>query len=235
VFTARSRQNPFANRRRQQREAAESEQETAAILDDPGTMAAIAEAEAELVPNAVPHDTRDASSDDITDAPDISTYAASGFVESSTETEEVQIERNESVIPLTGLSPETQAKIDAVMNHAIPPLNVDERVDEQHAEAREKLADALDVPVEVITPLKDREESKRGRGRPRPQETIERDNAVHALLVGADADTGISKESIAAELGEKEQQVYSSLRQLTKEGRAETRYVKPHGYRWFAL
>jgi len=75
----------------------------------------------------------------------------------------------------------------------------------------------------------------RKRGRPRPQETIDRDNAVHALLVSADSQLGIPKEAIAVDLGEKEQQVYSSLRQLTKEGRAESRYVKDIGYRWFAV
>ena len=76
---------------------------------------------------------------------------------------------------------------------------------------------------------------KRGRGRPRPQETIDRDNAVYRLLQAADKVEGVSKEALAIALDEKEQQVYSSLRQLTKEKRAETRYVKPHGYRWFAL
>ncbi len=208
-FTARSRQNPFAERRRAQREA---EAETAAILSDPDTMEAIAEAEAEKpVPVAVPVDLNPDSSE-YTQAPDISTYVTGGVVELpdtiETVPDEVQPELVEIAKPV--LSPETQAKIDAVMNHAIPPA-----ADEQPAEPES--------------------DPKRGRGRPRPQETIDRDNAVHALLVGADPDTGISKESIAAELDEKEQQVYSSLRQLTKEGRAETRYVKPHGYRWFAL
>lgn len=208
-FTARSRQNPFAERRRAQREA---EAETAAILSDPDTMEAIAEAEAEKpVPVAVPVDLNPDSAE-YTQAPDISTYVTGGVVELPDTIEpvpdEVQSELVEIAKPV--LSPETQAKIDAVMNHAIPPV-----ADEQPAEPES--------------------DAKRGRGRPRPQETIDRDNAVHALLVGADPDTGISKESIAAELDEKEQQVYSSLRQLTKEGRAETRYVKPHGYRWFAL
>lgn len=77
------------------------------------------------------------------------------------------------------------------------------------------------------------EQSKRGRGRPRPQETIDRDNAVHNVLRSNPA--GVSKAELARALGEKEQQVYSSLRQLTKEGRAKNRYVKDVGYRWFAV
>lgn len=232
VFTARSRQNPFAKRRREQ------------------AAAKAAEAAAAPEPVAVPFD-RNAESEEYVQAPDIATFATGGVVEQpkpmlvepsadeahaaadeltqlgeeiDTETkkdffvelpaaietvpEEAQRELMQIALPV--ISPETQAKIDAVVNHAIPP-----------------------APAEPVVELVD--EPKRGRGRPRPQETIDRDNAVHALLVGADAETGISKESIAAELDEKEQQVYSSLRQLTKEGRAETRYVKPHGYRWFAL
>lgn len=110
------------------------------------------------------------------------------------------------------------------------------------ARAREKLAAATDVPVDAITTLEDHEKheeqqatkpTKRKRGRPRPQETIDRDNAVHALLVDA-GEHGIAKGDLAIALAEKEQQVYSSLRQLSREGRAETGYVKDVGYRWFA-
>lgn len=212
-FTARSRQNPFAERRRAQREA---------------------EAEAEKpVPVAVPVDLNPDSAE-YTQAPDISTYATGGIVELpgtiETVPDEVQPELVEITKPV--LSPETQAKIDAVMNHAIPPVvdkpsMLDTLIETMPSEqGRAPIAEPETAPED---------EPKRGRGRPRPQETIDRDNAVHAMLVGADPDTGISKESIAAELDEKEQQVYSSLRQLTKEGRAETRYVKPHGYRWFAI
>lgn len=212
VFTARSRQNPFAKRRREQ------------------AAAKAAEAAAAPEPVAVPFD-RNAESEEYVQAPDIATFATGGVVEAPKPTlvepsadeahaaadeltqlgEEIDTEtKKDFFVELPTISAETQAKIDAVVNHAIPP-----------------------APAEPVVELVD--EPKRGRGRPRPQETIDRDNAVHALLVGADAETGISKESIAAELEEKEQQVYSSLRQLTKEGRAETRYVKPHGYRWFAL
>lgn len=78
------------------------------------------------------------------------------------------------------------------------------------------------------------DEPKRGRGRPRPMATVVRDGKVYDLLQ-RNGGVGISKADIAATLDEKEQQVYSSLRQLSKEGRAETRYVKDDGYRWFAV
>lgn len=82
------------------------------------------------------------------------------------------------------------------------------------------------------TPPPEAEQPKRTRGRPRPQETIDRDNAVLAHLQTAHPE-GLSKVELAVSLGEKEQQVYSSLRQLSKEGRAENRHTT-EGYRWFA-
>lgn len=214
MFTARNRQNPFAKRRREQAEAAQQAAEQA-------------------VPVAVPVDLNPDSAE-YTQAPDISTYATGGVVEhddtahlmsSSANAErlhkavaDVAAGRNlveptaEELSAVIEISADTQAKIDAVMSHAIPP------VAEQ--------ADPEPAPAEA--------ETKRGRGRPRPQETIDRDNAVHSYLVEA-GDDGLSKEQLAEKTKEKEQQVYSSLRQLSKEGRAENRYVKPHGYRWFAV
>jgi len=228
VFTARNRQNPFAARKRR---------------------AAEAEAAAQAEPIAAPFD-RNPESEEYVQAPDIATYATGGVVEqpkpvlvepSADEEHEAADELNQldqtieaemqtdhyAAIPV--LSPETQAKIDAVMSHAIPPvaepLTLDELIE---------TAEPGPAPIaEPETPPES--EPKRGRGRPRPQETIDRDNAVHDLLKAADADEGVSKEALAISLDEKEQQVYSSLRQLSKEGRAETRYVKGHGYRWFAV
>jgi hypothetical protein len=213
VFTARNRQNAFAKRRREVREAQQAD---------------VPPAE----PTAVPYDTRNAESADVVDAPDVSTFATGGVVDPPEPmsldfppTDE-QMQRADEVLrvdpePLPEISPipvelapiisaETRAKVDAVLNHAI------ESVEPQTA------AEVTDAP-------------KRGRGRPRPQETIDRDNAVHRLLTNADPVEGVSKEALAISLDEKEQQVYSSLRQLSKEGRAETRYVKGHGYRWFAV
>jgi hypothetical protein len=204
VFTARNRQNAFAKRRREAREAQQAETPPAE-------------------PTAVPYDTRNDASDDITDAPDVSTYATGGVVEQPKPTlvEPSEDEEHETavIVDLPTISAETRAKVDAVLNHAITPVDDAAPVESE--------------PEPAAAPAEN--EPKRGRGRPRPQETIDRDNAVHALLTAADPDEGVSKEALALSLDEKEQQVYSSLRQLSKEGRAETRYVKPHGYRWFAL
>lgn len=223
MFTARSRQraNPFAALSRQ-KAAAQKQAKKAPASPEP---------EPEAVPNpepaAMPFD-RNPESEEYEQAPDISTYTTGGVVPTTTVEDEIIGEHGpEHVVPLTHISADTQAKIEAVMNHAIPPV-AEERPDHPGPRGAEHMR-----PLRESAPMAD--ESKRGRGRPRPPETIARDNAVHALLVGADPESGISKESIAVELGEKEQQVYSSLRQLTKEGRAETRYVKPHGYRWFAV
>src|SRR5688500_18840737 len=83
VFTARNRQNAFAKRRREAREARESEKETTAIMADPDAMAAIAEADAE--PTAGPYDTRNGASDGVTDAPDLSPHATDGVAFPATE------------------------------------------------------------------------------------------------------------------------------------------------------
>lgn len=208
MFTARSRQNPFAKRRRAQ---AEAEQAQA---------------------SAVPFDSN--KSPDHVETPDIATLATGGpideakplFVELPDEqadrllaeqdaadelsrlgqeiafppTEE-QTAQGNTVLDVASIPVETQAKIDEIVNRAVPP--------------------AADEP-------------KRGRGRPRPAETIARDAAVLNLLKLSGED-GMSKESIASQVKEKEQQVYSSLRQLSKDGLAETRHIKGLGYRWFAL
>ncbi len=196
LFTARSRQNPFAERKRREAEKRA--------------------AEAEAEPVAVPYD-RNPESEEYVQAPDISTFATGGIVEPPKPVlvEPSADDEHEAADPVAIEIPaETQAKIDAVMNRAIPPV-----------------ADEQTAGVSAADPESD---AKRGRGRPRPQETIDRDNAVHELLKAADAVEGVSKEALALSLDEKEQQVYSSLRQLSKEGRAENRYVKGHGYRWFA-
>lgn len=77
--------------------------------------------------------------------------------------------------------------------------------------------------------------AERKRGRPRPQAVIERDARVLQLVKDAEQ-VGISKPEIAALMDEKEQQVYTSLRQLQKEGHVENRYVTDiKAYRWFAV
>lgn len=214
MFTARNRQNAFAKRRREVREAQQADAPPAE-------------------PTAVPYDTRNAGSADVVDAPDVSTFATGGVVFPPTEEQQAAadelLQLGQEVDPTPVVEPipvelapvisaETRAKVDAVLNHAITPVDDSAPVEP--------------APEPAAAPAEN--EPKRGRGRPRPQETIDRDNAVHALLTAADADEGVSKEALALALDEKEQQVYSSLRQLSKEGRAVNRYVKPHGYRWFA-
>lgn len=215
MFTARNRQNPFAKRRREQ---AEAEQQQAAE---------------QAVPVVVPVDLNPDSAE-YTQAPDISKVAEGGVVEAPKPTlvepsTDAQHEQADPAPVAIEISADTQAKIDAVMNHAIPPV--------EPTTSDELIASITGTgPAPVVEPETPPEsDAKRGRGRPRPQETIERDNAVYELLKAADAVEGVSKEALALSLGEKEQQVYSSLRQLTREGRAETRYVKGHGYRWFAI
>lgn len=55
-----------------------------------------------------------------------------------------------------------------------------------------------------------------GRGRPRPQDTIERDNKVHALLVEQGS---LSRTQIAEKLGITTSLAYMSLFRLNKDGR----------------
>lgn len=232
MFTARNRQNAFAKRRRAQ---AESQAETEAILADADTMAAIAEAEAET-PAAVPYDTRTAESADVVDAPDVSTFATGGVVE-------LHGDGEGTALPEWIPTDEQMQHADEVLHTEPEPTPVVEPIPVEmapviSAETRAKVDAVLSGKIESVEPqtaAETADEPKRGRGRPRPQETIDRDNAVHRLLTNADPVEGVSKEALAISLDEKEQQVYSSLRQLSKEGRAETRYVKGHGYRWFAV
>jgi len=209
VFTARNRQNAFAKRRREVREAQQADTPPAE-------------------PTAVPYDTRNAESADVVDAPDVATLDFPPTEEQTRAADELlQLGQEVDPTPVPPLpvelapviSAETRAKVDAVLNHAITPIDDSASVEPE--------------PEPAAAPAES--EPKRGRGRPRPLETIVRDGKVYDLLKAADADEGISKEALAISLAEKEQQVYSSLRQLSKEGRAETRYVKGHGYRWFAL
>jgi hypothetical protein len=232
VFTARNRQNPFAKRRREERAAQTAEPPTPAPESSPEPPAP-----KPVQTAAVPFDSRTAASDGITDAPDLSTFATGGVVGQAVigpPSEHVYgldaPERGNIgvpvIVPHSVIDADTQAKIDAVLNGRIEPVG-ENHPGPRGAETMRPHGTAAAEAAES--------EPKRGRGRPRPQETIDRDNAVYKLLTAADADEGVSKEALALSLDEKEQQVYSSLRQLSKEGRAETRYIKGHGYRWFAV
>lgn len=219
MFTARNRQNPFAKRRQAQAEAE----------------AAISAPESSPEPPA-PKPVQMATGG-IIDPPKMILVEPSSDAEFPRADEQTM--QANVVLDVLPISAETQAKIDEIVNRAVSTVDDGEDDDfDDEALTLDTLIDTMTDPgpapsVEPQDPPED--EPKRGRGRPRPQETIVRDNAVHTLLLGADPESGISKESIAAELDEKEQQVYSSLRQLKKEGRADTRYVKDHGWRWFAV
>lgn len=114
---------------------------------------------------------------------------------------------------------------------AAPAVAVSGEVSELSVPAVEAPADVAGAPVET-TPTT--EHSAR-RGRPRSAAVEERNAKVLELVGGAQRD-GIAKSDIAELLGEKEQQVYTSLRQLAQDGKVESRNVPEAGeYRWFAL
>ncbi len=77
------------------------------------------------------------------------------------------------------------------------------------------------------------EEPPARRGR-KPTPEVQARTAQVLIAVMEAGQTGISKPDIAAKLGEKEQQVYTSLRQLQKEGRVDVTHIDAVGYRWFA-
>jgi len=76
------------------------------------------------------------------------------------------------------------------------------------------------------------ETSKRGR-KPDPA-VAERTARVLEEVQKAGA-SGISKPKLAEVLEEKEQQIYTSLRTLQKEGKVESKSLEGLGYRWVAL
>lgn len=215
--TARKRNNPFAERVRQQRA---QQQQRPAAKPKPAPE-----------PKPTPEEQRD------TDQPlgDLREVAklAEGGITAPRGGDDVTLAENgapEFVIPL-------KAEQKAAEIAAAASVGIERGMDTTEVlSAAEAWAapdpDEIDAQVTKRAPG-DIGAPKRGRGRPRPQETIDRDNAVHNVLRSNPA--GVSKAELARALGEKEQQVYSSLRQLTKEGRAKNRYVKDVGYRWFAV
>lgn len=76
------------------------------------------------------------------------------------------------------------------------------------------------------------EKPRRGR---KPSPEVQARNAGVLKLVTEAGPAGISKPAIAEGMGEKEQQVYTSLRQLQAEGKVESKYLDGLGYRWLAL
>lgn len=76
------------------------------------------------------------------------------------------------------------------------------------------------------------EKGKRGR---KPSPEVQARNARVLDAVVKAEQVGISKPAIAELLGEKEQQVYTSLRQLQGDGKVDVKHVDGTGYRWFAV
>jgi hypothetical protein len=83
-----------------------------------------------------------------------------------------------------------------------------------------------------IATVPEPEKGKRGR---KPSPAVQERNARILEIVKNAEQVGISKPDIAAILEEKEQQVYTSLRQLQAEGKVESKYLDGLGYRWLAL
>jgi multidrug efflux pump subunit AcrB len=95
-----------------------------------------------------------------------------------------------------------------------------------------KAADELSALGQEIQPETDQGKAKRGR----PQSAAVKERNARILeIVKKSEQVGISKPDIAELLGEKEQQVYTSLRQLQAEGLVESKYLDGLGYRWLAL
>lgn len=83
-----------------------------------------------------------------------------------------------------------------------------------------------------LEPEPETEKPRRGR---KPSPEVQARNARVLEIVKNAEQVGISKPDIAAILEEKEQQVYTSLRQLQAEGLVESKYLDGLGYRWLAL
>jgi hypothetical protein len=285
VFTARNRQNPFAKRRRAQQAEAEAAEPAPESSTEPPAPKPVQMASGGVVEPPADETayllSSEANAERLREA--VADIDAGRNLVEFPPTEEETTQAN-VVLDVPPISAETRAKIDEIVNRAVPPVaepaeawaapdpaEIDAQVTRHETvepeptpeaetaailadpDAMEAIAEAeaepltLDTLIETMpmeqgrapiaepeTPPED-EQPKRGRGRPRPVETIVRDGKVFDLLKAANPEEGISKEALAIKLVEKEQQVYSSLRQLSKEGRAETRYVKGHGDRWFAV
>ncbi len=217
-FTARKRNNPFAERAQQQRAQQRS----------------VAKSKPAPKPKPTPEEQRD-TDQPLGDLREVAKLAGGGVV-GPIGNEEATLAKNgapEFIIPLKVercCGPGAGCDREDCTGEPLPDAVDFERTDTPENYPGPRGAEIMRKPDPEPEP--EPEQPKRGRGRPRPQETIDRDNAVHNVLRSNPA--GVSKAELARALGEKEQQVYSSLRQLTKEGRAKNRYVKDVGYRWFA-
>jgi len=103
----------------------------------------------------------------------------------------------------------------------------------QFVQDPQKAADELSALGQEIQPEPEPEKGRRGR---KPSPEVQARNARILEIVTKAGPAGISKPDIAEALEpkEKEQQVYTSLRQLQGEGKVESKYLDGLGYRWIA-
>lgn len=76
------------------------------------------------------------------------------------------------------------------------------------------------------------EAPRRGR---QPDPAVQERHARVLALVQEAGQEGTTKPKLAEDLEEKEQQVYTSLRALQKDGKVESKYLDGLGYRWIAV
>lgn len=119
---------------------------------------------------------------------------------------------------------EAAEKAAALVHEEAPGTGINPDPEETTAGVR------TDTPEDESEP--EAEKPRRGR---KPSAAVQARNARVLKLVQSAGTAGISKPDIAGELGEKEQQVYTSLRQLQGEGKVESKYLDGLGYRWLAL
>jgi len=93
---------------------------------------------------------------------------------------------------------------------------------------------AILADPDAMAAIAEAEAEKPRRGR-KPSPEVQARNARVLEIVKDAEQVGISKPDIAGIMKEKEQQVYTSLRQLQGEGLVDVRHVEGTGYRWFAL
>lgn len=96
----------------------------------------------------------------------------------------------------------------------------------------EEYTQAPDISTVNPSGPSDLEKGKRGR-KPSPAVQARKTKILDAVRKAEQV--GISKPALAELLGEKEQQVYTSLRQLQADGKVDVRHMEGLGYRWFAL
>lgn len=128
--------------------------------------------------------------------------------------------------------PDLQALREAAQK-AAALVHAEEAQPEPEPTPEEETAAILADP-NTMAAIAEAEAEKPRRGR-KPSPEVQARNARVLEIVKDAEQVGISKPDIAGIMKEKEQQVYTSLRQLQGEGLVDVRHVEGTGYRWFAL